>query len=433
MIIKPKGTIDLLSDDAKKWKYVNRIIDELMEKYNYNYIRTPLFESTDLFKRTVGESTDIVSKETYDFLDRGERPMTLRPEGTAGVVRSFIENKMYGDPSLPIKVYYNGTMYRYERPQSGRDREFTQFGVEVLGTTDEMVDAEIISIPVNLCKLLGLKGLKVKINSLGDQESKDKYKEVLYNYFKDKIEGLCPDCKARLEKNPLRILDCKVDKDSDILKNAPKMLDYLNEASLIRFNKVQDYLNSLEIDFEVDSNIVRGLDYYDHTVFELEANVKGFGSNNVLCGGGRYSKLIEELGGPSMSAMGFAIGLGRLVMALNLEEVDMKYKKDVDLFIIYNTEVEKQYAAKLINDLRLNGFVVEIDYLNRNIKGQFKQADRLNTKYYLILSNDDLINNEIKLKNSKTKKEEIVNLDYLLYFLEENIENEDLENEENLY
>ena len=270
MISKPKGCYDLYGTEAKRWQYVNSIIDDLMVQYNYNYIRTPIFEDTNLFHRGVGEDTDIVTKETYDFKDRSDRPLTLRPEGTAGVVRSYIENKMYGT-NKPVKLYYNGTMYRYERPQAGRDRELTQFGCEVIGSSDEMIDAEVISIPVNLFKILGLKNILVKINSIGDRQSRENYKEALVNHFKQYEMELCSDCKRRLNTNPLRILDCKLDSDKEYMKSAPKISDYLNEKSKERFRKVQTYLEAMNIDYEIDESLVRGLDYYNHTVFEIEA------------------------------------------------------------------------------------------------------------------------------------------------------------------
>ena len=404
MITKPKGTYDLYGEQVKKWQYVSRVVDEVMERYNYGFIRTPIFESTELFHRGVGDTTDIVSKETYDFIDRGDRNMTLRPEGTAGVVRSYIENKMYGDPVQPVKLYYNGTMYRYERPQSGRDRELTQFGVEVLGSSDPAMDAEVISVAVNIFKLLGLKGIKVKINSLGDTESRDNYRKALIEYFEPHISELCPDCNERLKKNPLRILDCKFDAENEIIKNAPVMLDYLNEESKNRFEDVQNYLDVLDIDYEVDPKIVRGLDYYSHTVFEIEATVKDFGSNNVLAGGGRYDTLVSNLGGPETPGIGFACGLGRLVMALDKEEIELPIKKDLDAFILYVNDTEKEYALALTQDLRLQGLRVETEHMNRGLKGQFKQADRLNAKYLVILNSEDLVAGEIQVKDSQTKE-----------------------------
>ena len=418
MITKPKGCHDIYGKEAKKWQYVNKLIESIMEKYNYDYIRTPIFESSELFHRGMGETTDVVTKETYDFIDRGDRKMTLRPEGTAGVVRSYVENKLYGEPG-PVKLYYNGTMYRYERPQSGRDREFTQFGVEVLGSDDPMVDAEVISIPVVLLATLGLKGVKVKINSLGDKESRDNYREALIEYFKPHITELCEDCQDRLMKNPLRILDCKVDKDNEILKNAPKTLDYLNEESKERFEKVKSYLDELGIDYEVDSNLVRGLDYYNHTVFEIEASVEGFGSNNVLAGGGRYNGLVNLLGGPVTSCIGFACGIGRIVQALTLEDVKLPIKEDLEVYVMYVSDTEKKYASSLVQYLRGNGFRVDTDYGNRSMKAQFKQADRLNSKYLIILNDEDLKNDEVKIKNNKTKKEDLVSIDYLIYYLDE--------------
>lgn len=421
MIQKPKGCNDIYGREAKIWKYVESIIDATMEKYNYTYIRTPIFESTELFHRGIGESTDIVTKETYDFVDRGGRNMTLRPEGTAGVCRSYVENKMYGDPNQPVKVYYNGTMYRYERPQSGRDRELTQFGMEVLGSDDPLSDAEVISLAVNIYKMLGLKEIKVNINSLGDKESRDMYRKALIDYFKPHISELCEDCQNRLEKNPLRILDCKVDQDNELLKNAPKTIDYLNDESRRRFEAVKDYLDIMQIKYEVNPSIVRGLDYYNHTVFEIEAKVEGFGANNVLGGGGRYNHLCSEIGGPDTPCIGFAAGIGRLVMALELEKVPLPIIEDIDLFLMYVNEDEKKYAAYLAQELRMAGFIVDTEYTGRGLKGQFKQADRLNAKYIAILNSEELDNNEIKIRDNKTKEEEIISLDVLIYYLDEKL------------
>lgn len=421
MIQRPKGTNDIYGREAKIWKCVEAVIDQVMEKYNYNYIRTPIFESSELFHRGIGETTDIVTKETYDFVDRGDRHLSLRPEGTAGVCRSYIENKMYGDANQPVKVYYNGTMYRYERPQSGRDRELTQFGMEILGSDDPLSDAEIISAAVNIYKLLGLKEIKVNINSLGDTASRNTYREALVEYFRPHIDEFCDDCKERFLKNPLRILDCKVDADNEILKNAPKTIDYLNEDSKERFEKVKDYLDIMQIDYEVNPSIVRGLDYYNHTVFEIEAKVKGFGANNVIGAGGRYNGLVKELGGPETPCIGFASGIGRLVMALELEQAKLPIVDSIDLFLMYVNEDEKKYAVYLAQELRMAGFIVETEYTGRSLKGQFKQADRLNSKFLVILNSEDLNNNEVKVKNNKTKEEEIISLDALIYYLDEKL------------
>ncbi len=427
MISKPKGCYDIYGIDAKKWKYVEKIIDSVMEKYNYTYIRTPIFESSELFHRGIGETTDIVSKETYDFKDRGERDITLRPEGTAGVVRSYIENKMYGDATQPIKVYYNGTMYRYERPQSGRDRELTQFGVEVLGCNDPMVDAEVVSLAVNVYKILGLKGIKVNINSLGDTESRLKYKEILVNYFRPYIDTLCDDCKKRFEKNPLRILDCKIDGDKDIVKNAPTTLDNLNEESVLFFDKFKEYLDLLEVEYVVNPKMVRGLDYYNHVVFEIEADIKDFGSNNVIGAGGRYNSMVEQLGGPKTDCVGFASGIGRVILALEKEGISLPVVDHVDLYLMYVSESEKNYAIYLANELRMNGFIVEIEYLGRSLKSQFKQADRINSKFVVVLNDEELNNNELKIKNNKTREENLISIDTLIYYLDEKLMEDDLE------
>lgn len=421
MITKPKGTKDIYGIEAKKWQYVSKVIDEVMEKYNYKFIRVPVFEASELFHRGVGETTDIVTKETYDFTDRGGRNITLRPEGTAGVVRSYIENKMYGDVNQPVKFYYNCPMYRYERPQAGRLRELTQFGWEIIGSDDPLSDAEVISLAVNIYKILGLKGIKVNINSLGDAESRNNYREALLNHFKPHIDELCEDCKERLEKNPLRIIDCKVDVDKEIMKSAPKTIDYLNEESKNRFEKVKEYLEVMGVEYIVDPSVVRGLDYYNHTVFEVEADIKDFGAQNVIGGGGRYNNMVETLGGPSTPAIGFAAGFDRLMIALEKENIKLPVNDSVDLFLLYVNEDEKKYAAYLANDLRMNGFIVETDYLSRSLKGQFKQADRLNSKFTIVLNSNDLNNNEVKVKNNKTKNEEIVSLDALIYYLDENL------------
>lgn len=419
MLQKPKGTYDVYGDMGKKIIYLDNLLKALMEKYNYEYVRTPLFESSELFHRGVGETSDIVSKETYDFVDRGERHMTLRPEGTAGVVRSFIENKMYGRADLPVKLWYFGPMYRYERPQSGRYREFYQFGVEAFCSDDPMLDAEIISIPVNFYKLLGLKGIKVNINTLGDTESRLKYREALINYFRPHIDSLCDDCKARFEKNPLRILDCKVDHDLDIMKNAPKIIDYLNESSRNHFEKVKEYLEALNIDYTVNYSIVRGLDYYTHTVFEVEASVEGFGSQNVLCAGGRYNGLVETIGGPQTPGVGFALGLERLLVALEYEKLEPWEDKTTDFYIAPMDDTCKSYSLKVLNMLRMNGFNGDMDYMNRSLKSNFKQAERLNTKYIIIIGNDEIENNMVTIKDNETKESKTVAFDNIVDYFDE--------------
>lgn len=418
MIQKPKGTYDVIN--GNNILYIDSIWQNVMEKYNYEYFKTPLFEVSELFHRGVGETSDIVKKETYDFVDRGDRNMTLRPEGTAGIVRSYIENKLYGTHAMPVKAWYKGTMYRYERPQSGRFREFMQYGVEVFGTNDPLIDAEVISIPITFYRLLGLKGLKVRINSLGDIDDRIKYKEALINYFKPHLDTLCEDCQERFIKNPLRMLDCKIDANKDIMKNAPKIIDYLSEESINHFEKVKEYLELLDIPYVVDSNVVRGLDYYTHTVFEVEADIEGFGANNVLCAGGRYNHLVESLNGPATPAMGFALGLERLLNALELENIKIP-NNPVDVYVTYMSENEKAKALEITTLLRLNGFIAEIDYLDRSMKANFKQADKLDASFIVILGEEEINTKTLTIKNNKTKEEEQISEDAILFYLEEKL------------
>ena len=399
MIIKPKGTYDILGIDAKLHTYLNHEIENFMINYDYELIRTPIFESSELFHRSVGEGTDIVTKETYDFKDRGDRNLTLRPEGTAGVVRSLIENKLYGNKNDCIKLYYNGTMYRYERPQSGRNREFTQFGVEVFNSNDPMIDAEVISIGYNLLQSIGI-DVTVNLNSLGDLESRKKYTEALVKYLEPNIGKLCPDCQNRLKTNPLRILDCKVDKDSDILKNVPKISDYLNDESKQRFNKLKQYLSILDINYEIDEQIVRGLDYYDENVWEYTDE-----NDIVVGGGGRYNHLVENLGGPSIPAVGFALGLERIIMNLKNNINEEQLKNNIDVYIMSINEEEKINALRIAQNLRLNNIITEINSNNLSMKSQFKIADSLNAKFIIILNNEDLNKGLINIKDNVTKEE----------------------------
>ena len=424
MIQKPKGTYDVYGTQGEKILYLENLLASLMEKYNYQYLRTPLFEQSDLFHRGVGETTDIVTKETYDFIDRGNRNMTLRPEGTAGVVRSFIENKMYGDPTQPIKTWYYGPMYRYERPQAGRFREFYQFGVEAFGSNDPMLDAEIISIPVNFYRLLGLKGIKVNINSLGDTESRLKYREALLDYFKPRLDELCEDCKSRYEKNPLRMLDCKVDAEKEIMKNAPKMKDYLTEESKKHFELVKKYLEAMNIEYVENPNLVRGLDYYTYTVFEVEAAVEGFGSQNVLCAGGRYNDLVRTIGGPDTPGVGFALGMERLLTALEYEQIELPIESGVDVYVAPIEEGQKTYAASLVQALRMTGYKVETDYMNRSMKSNFKMSDRVSAKYVILLGETEVESNELTVKDNRTKQEYKVMLEDIVDFLDQNLDGE---------
>ena len=418
MITKPKGTYDIYGKNAKYYNYINGVFSSICEYYNYEYIRTPIFEESELFHRGVGETTDIVSKETYDFKDRGERNLTLRPEGTAGVVRSYIENKMYGEANQPIKLYYSGTMYRYERPQAGRYRELSQIGVEVLGRNSEIMDAEVISLAYRTLEEMGIDNITAKINTLGDNESRENYRNALINYLKPHLNELCEDCQKRFLTNPLRILDCKVDKDSEILKNAPSIMEYLNEESKTRFDKVLQYLDYLDIDYEIDSNIVRGLDYYNHTVFELVADLDGLGNASTLCGGGRYNNLITNLGGPDTPGIGFACGVDRLMIVLQELNKEKEIESSLDVYVLAVSEEEKITALKLVQDLRWSEIKTEMDTLNRGLKAQFKQADRLNARLLVILNNEDLQRGIITVKDNLTKEEVKIDeseiLDYII-------------------
>ncbi len=417
---KPKGTYDLFGKKASQMLYFRKLFSALMEKYNFKYFETPIFESSELFHRGVGETTDIVSKETYDFKDRGGRSLTLRPEGTAGVVRSFIENKLYAD-SLPLKTWYFGPMFRYERPQAGRYRQFYQAGTEVFGSYDPMMDAEVISIMVNLFRLLGLKGVKVNLNTLGDTESRENYRNALINYFRPYLNDLCDDCRNRFEKNPLRILDCKVDGGKSIMKNAPKMTDYLNDESKNHFEKVKEYLDSMDIDYSVNPNIVRGLDYYTHTVFEVEADIEGFGSQNVLGGGGRYNNLVSNVGGPMVPGVGFAIGVDRLMLALDAEGIDISEDEGLEIYAIPMGEEQKSKCMSLVNNLRLNGFNADMDFLDRNLKSNFKYSDKIGAKFIIILGEEEVNSGVLTIKNNSTKEEFKVNIDDLIDFFDDKL------------
>lgn len=422
MLQKPKGTYDVYGEYGEKILFLENLLASLMEKYHYQYLRTPIFEQSDLFHRGVGETTDIVSKETYDFKDRGERMMTLRPEGTAGIVRSFIENKMYGDVNLPVKTWYYGPMFRYERPQSGRYREFYQFGVEAFGSNDPMLDAEIISIPVNFYRMLGLKGIKVNINSLGDTESRLRYKEALLSYFQPHLSTLCKDCQERYLKNPLRMLDCKVDHELDIMKQAPKIADYLTRESVEHFEAVKSYLDALQIEYIEDPNLVRGLDYYTYTVFEVEASVKGFGSQNVLCAGGRYNELVHTVGGPQTPGVGFALGMERLLTALEYEKIVLPIESGVDVYVVPLSVEQKPYALSITQALRTSGYKVETDYMSRNLKGNFKMSERIDSKFVVLIGEDEVKEKIVTIKDNSTRDEHKIKLEDLIDFLDQELD-----------
>ncbi|PLS15619.1 histidine--tRNA ligase [Bacillus sp. M6-12] len=398
----PRGTQDILPGQSEIWQYIENTAREICRRYQYHEIRTPIFENTELFLRGVGDTTDIVQKEMYSFQDRGGRDITLRPEGTAPVVRSFVEHKMFGLPSQPVKLFYFGPMFRYERPQAGRFRQFVQFGIEALGSSDPAIDAEVLALAMDLYQGLGLKKLKLIINSLGDKESRTSHREALRNHFEPRIGEFCSDCQNRLEKNPLRILDCKKDRDHELMATAPSILEYLNEESKVYFETVQRYLTSLGIEFEVDPTLVRGLDYYNHTAFEIMSDAEGFGAITTLCGGGRYNGLAEEIGGPETPGIGMALSIERLIAALGAEGIVLPLEQSIDCYFVSLGDAAKDYTVKLAYQLRGAGFTAERDYLDRKVKAQFKAADRLNARFVAVLGDDELTNNKINLKNMET-------------------------------
>ncbi|MGD6853747.1 histidine--tRNA ligase [Bacillus infantis] len=415
----PRGTQDILPGESEKWQYIEEKARELCARFQYQEIRTPIFEHTELFLRGVGDTTDIVQKEMYTFEDRGGRSLTLRPEGTAPTVRSFVENKMHGYANQPVKLYYTGPMFRYERPQAGRFRQFVQFGVEALGSSDPAIDAEVIALAMSIYKELGLKKLKLVINSLGDKESRNNHREALIAHFKPRIGEFCSDCQNRLEKNPMRILDCKKDREHELMQTAPSILDYLNEDSRNYFNKVQQYLTDVSIDFTVDPNLVRGLDYYNHTAFEIMSDAEGFGAITTLCGGGRYNGLTEEIGGPEAPGIGFAFSIERFLSALEAEGIKLPVDEGIDCYLVALGEEAKDYSVGLLHKLRMAGFSAERDYLDRKIKTQFKAADRMNAKFVAVLGEDELKAGKINVKSMETGDQTEVSLDSFIDQLKE--------------
>ncbi|WP_147803005.1 histidine--tRNA ligase [Alkalicoccus halolimnae] len=407
----PRGTQDILPGDSEKWQIIEAKAHDLCRRYNYKEIRTPVFEQTELFARGVGDTTDIVQKEMYEFKDRGGRSLTLRPEGTAPVVRSYVEEKMHGWVNQPVKLYYTGPMFRYERPQSGRMRQFVQFGVEALGSADPAVDAEVIALAMEFYKELGLSNLKLIINSLGDKESREAHRQALIAHFEPRIEEFCSDCQERLEKNPLRILDCKVDREHELMNDAPSILEYLNEDSKAYFAEVQEFLEAMGISYEVDATLVRGLDYYNNTAFEIMIDGEGFGAITTLAGGGRYNGLVEDIGGPETPGIGFALSIERLLMALDVQGVDLVEDQHLDVFLITMGNRAKKKAPEILHTLRREGLAADADYLGRKMKAQMKSANRQRAKSVLILGEDELEEGKVNIKNMETGEQILIALE----------------------
>ena len=413
---KVKGTQDFIGLDARKMRYIQDVMANVATKYGFEEIVTPIMENTEVFVKSVGETTDVVTKEMYTFLDKGGRSITLRPEGTAAIARSYLENKMYGEAGIK-KLYYVGPMFRYERQQAGRYRQFNQFGVEVYGKAGAMLDADLIAFGYNLCKSLGLKNITLKINSIGDSTSRNNYSKALKEYFGQFIDTFCDDCKKRINANPLRILDCKVDAGRSELTNAPKLSSFLNQESIDYFNNVKKYLDELGIDYIVDENLVRGLDYYTDTVFECIINSDDELNGLAVVGGGRYANMLYDMGKVDVPGIGFAIGLERVKLLMEKEGLFDSLAYQTDLFIMGLDEESKINALVLANELRNKGLVCEIDYVSTSMKSQFKTAERLNAKYIAIIGEEERKNKVVSLKNTLTKEQITVSQDDLLKYI----------------
>lgn len=418
----PRGTQDILPGQSEKWQYIEAIAKDVCRRYHYKEIRTPIFEHTELFKRSVGDTTDIVQKEMYTFEDRGERSLTLRPEGTAAVVRSFVENKMFGIPDQPVKLFYTGPMFRYERPQSGRYRQFVQFGVEAIGSEDPAIDAEVIALVMDIYKAAGLKKLNLVINSLGDAASRSTHREALVRHFEPRIEEFCGDCQTRLTQNPLRILDCKKDRDHELMATAPSILDYLNEESQAYFKKVTGYLDAIGINYTVDPKLVRGLDYYNHTAFEIMSEAEGFGAITTLCGGGRYNGLVQQLGGPESPGIGFAFSIERFIAAMEAEKIEWPVDHGLDCFVVALGDAAKDRSVALVHELRSAGLSADRDYQDRKMKAQLKASDRQHARFTAILGEDELSENRITVKDMAEGSQDQVQLNELAHYVKTKME-----------
>jgi len=402
------GTQDILPGMVEKWQYVESKARDICRRYNFREIRTPMFESTELFHRGVGETTDIVEKETYNFIDRGDRKLTLRPEGTAGVMRAYVENKLYGEPDVS-KLYYIGSMFRYERAQAGRYRQFNQFGVEAVGSVDPALDAEVIALGYTFYTEVGLRGVRVEINSVGTAEVRAAFRSKLLSYLEPKRKLLCKDCQSRIDRNPLRVLDCKVDQHH--FTDAPSILDSLDEECELHFSKVQQHLTDMGIPFEINHRLVRGLDYYTHTAFEFKA--EGIGAIDTVGGGGRYNGLVADIGGPDQPGVGFGLGLERTIMLLEHQATELPDLTSLDVYLIALGEAADREVTKLVYELRSKGIRAERDYQGRKMKAQMKSADRMQAKFTAILGDDELANGEITLKEMATGEQRSVKLQEL--------------------
>ncbi|CAD0148861.1 histidyl-tRNA synthetase [Streptococcus thermophilus] len=409
---KPKGTQDILPGDSAKWQYVENVARETFKKYNYGEIRTPMFEHYEVISRSVGDTTDIVTKEMYDFHDKGDRHITLRPEGTAPVVRSYVENKLFApEVQKPVKVYYIGSMFRYERPQAGRLREFHQLGVECFGSKNPATDVETIAMAYQLFNTLGIKDVTLHLNSLGNTDSRLAYRQALIDYLTPMRESLSKDSQRRLEENPLRVLDSKEKEDKVAVENAPSILDYLDEESQTYFDEVRAMLDSLNIPYVIDTNMVRGLDYYNHTIFEFITTIDK--SELTICAGGRYDSLVEYFGGPETAGFGFGLGLERLLLVLDKQGIKLPVEESLDVYITVLGSGANGKALELVQSIRYQGFKAERDYLGRKIKAQFKSADTFKAKTVITLGESEVESGVVKVKNNATREEVTVSFEEL--------------------
>ncbi|MEF2810761.1 MAG: histidine--tRNA ligase [Streptococcus sp.] len=409
---KPKGTQDILPADSAKWQYVENVARETFKKYNYGEIRTPMFEHYEVISRSVGDTTDIVTKEMYDFHDKGDRHITLRPEGTAPVVRSYVENKLFApEVQKPVKVYYIGSMFRYERPQAGRLREFHQLGVECFGSKNPATDVETIAMTYQLFNTLGIKDVTLHLNSLGNTESRLAYRQALIDYLTPMRESLSKDSQRRLDENPLRVLDSKEKEDKLAVENAPSILDYLDEESQAHFDEVRTMLESLNIPYVIDTNMVRGLDYYNHTIFEFITPIDK--SELTICAGGRYDSLVEYFGGPETAGFGFGLGLERLLLVLDKQGITLPVEEGLDVYIAVLGSEANGKALELAQAIRHQGFKAERDYLGRKIKAQFKSADAFKAKTVITLGESELESGQVSVKNNTTREEVTVSFEEL--------------------
>lgn len=411
MINIPKGTKDVLPQESYKWRFIEDTARKTAKIFNVKEVRTPTFEHTEVFLRGVGETTDIVNKEMYTFLDKGNRSVTLKPEGTAGVARAFVENGMQSY-AMPVKLYYITSCFRYERPQAGRLREFHQFGVETLGSDKPDADAETVILAKTFLEKLGAKNLTLYINSIGCRECRAAYHEALKAYLKDNYDDLCDLCKDRFEKNPLRILDCKNPECKKITAGAPKILDYLCDDCKTHFEKVKSLLTAAGVEYTVDAGIVRGLDYYTKTVFEFVSN--NIGAQGTVCGGGRYDKLISEFGGGEVPGIGFAAGIERLLLLLENTGTEISSDEKVKIYLAPMGEKESEKAFVLVNELRREGIIAETDHAGRGIKSQFKYADKIGAEYVGVIGSDELGGGVVKLKRMSDGAEYTVEFNKLV-------------------